>query len=106
MNMPDLLYIGCLASWILATRRALTSKVRNRRAWRFTAVLLTAGLASLLTARCLGSSIDKDGFLHEPFFLIGSGSLLSVAGSCITSGLILRGLFCQGNARGDKSQAA
>ncbi|MCX6848350.1 MAG: DUF3955 domain-containing protein [Verrucomicrobia bacterium] len=106
MSLPYLFFIGYLACWILAMRNPLKSQVRNRGAWRFTAVLLTVGLASLLAARCIGSSIDKDGYLQEPFFLIGGGSLLSLAGSCLTLGLLLRGLFCRGEAPKDKSQAA
>jgi|GEM_PF-2506931 len=93
MLLSYLLFIGYLASWILATRNAVKSQVRSRGVWRFTAVLLTVGLGALIAARCIGSSLDAEGFLQEPFFLIGGGSLLSLAGSCLTLGLLLHGLF-------------
>jgi len=106
MSLPYLFFIGYLACWILATRNAMKSQVRNRGGWRFTAVLLTAGLGALFAARCIGSSLDAEGFVQEPFFLIGGGSLLCVAGSCLTLGLLLRGLFYRGEAQGDKGQTA
>ena len=102
MKLPNLFFIGYLASWILATRNALTAKVRHLWAWRVSAILLTVGLASLFAARRIGSSIDKDGFLHEPFFLIGSGSLLSLTGMCLTFALLLRGLFSKKAAQSDQ----
>ena len=105
MFLSYLLCIGYLVSWILATRNALKSQVRSRGVWRFTAVVLTVGLGALVAAQCIGSSLDAEGFLQEPFFLIGGGTLLCLAGSCLTLGLLVCGLFCRGKSQGDKGQA-
>lgn len=106
MNQIDSIVLAYLASWILSTRNALTPTVRNQRVWRVAAVLLTIGLTALTAAQMIGSSLDKDGFLHEPFYLIGSGSLLSLAGSGITFLLVLLGLFSRLCAKLEKGQWA
>ena len=105
MNLTHPLTLGYLASWIVATRHALKPATRHLRSWRVAAILLTLGLASLLAAQRIGSSIDSDGFLHEPFFLIGSGSLLSLAGSALALLLLLRRLFSKGAASDDRRQS-
>lgn len=105
MPLSSVLFIGYLACWILAMRNALKATVRSRGAWRFAAVLVTVGLGELFAARCIGSSLDAEGFLKEPFFLIGSGSLLALGGSCLALGLWLRGLFGRGEVQGGKHTA-
>lgn len=106
MNLTNPIVLAYLASWLLSTRNALTPTVRRRRAWRVAAVLLTIGLTALTAAQMIGFYLDQDGFLHEPFFLIGSGSLLSLAGSGITLLLLLLGLFSRLFAKPEKSQGA
>ena len=94
MNLPLLFFAGSLLCWLLALRNAVVLPGgTGRTGWVLGAVLLTAGLAALAAARYIGSSLDSDGFLHEPFFLIGGGSLLSLAGSCVTLGMLLRLAF-------------
>ena len=105
MNLPlDLLTTGYLVCWILSTRYALMRGGRNRRVWGFAAGMLTVGLCSLAAAWCIGSHLDSEGFLVEPFFLIGGGALLSLAGSLITGvmlvvGGIRRGVAAYGGAK-------
>lgn len=86
-------------------RNVLKSTVRNRGVWRLAVVMVTVGLGELLAARCIGSSLDAEGFLKEPFFLIGTGSLLALGGSCLALGLWLRGLFGRGVVQGGKQAA-
>lgn len=45
--------------------------------------LLVLGMISFLTNILIGSYIDKDGFLHEPFALIPIGYLLFLTGSLL-----------------------
>ena len=75
--------------WIVATGCSVQRNMRNLVAWRLSAVVLTVGFSFLTAAKLIGSSIDSEGFLHEPFFLIGSGSLLVLAGSCVALLLLL-----------------
>jgi len=42
--------------------------------------LLLLGFVLLTAFRCIGSSIDQDGFLHEPFALLPVGWLLVILG--------------------------
>ena len=98
MIAPLLLCTVYLACWFLSARNALMSGARNRRLWLLTALLLTVGLGSLTAAWFIGSYVDEEGWLHEPFFLIGGGTLLSLAGSFITGVLLLLGLFRRGAA--------
>jgi hypothetical protein len=52
-------------------------------------VLLATGLASLLGYFWLGASIDSQGFVHEPFFLLPIGYGLIAVGTllCIIGGI-------------------
>jgi hypothetical protein len=98
MIAPILLCTGYLACWILSTRNALVSGARNRGVWIFTALLLTVGASSLFAAWCIGSHLDHEGVLQEPFYLIGGGTLLCLAGSFITVVMVVWGLFRRGTA--------
>lgn len=93
MYLPDLFFIAFVACWILAIRNVFFAKPQHPRTWRTTAALLTIGLSSVTAAYFIGSSVDEQGFLHEPFFLIGGGSLLNLAGMILTFILLLLGLF-------------
>ena len=94
MNLPLLFFAGSLLCWLLALRNAVVLPGgTGRTGWVLGAVLLTAGLAALAAARYIGSSLDSDGYLQEPFFLIGGGSLLNLAGSCLTLVMLLRAAF-------------
>jgi len=104
MNLTNPIVFAYLASWLHATRNALTPTVRRLRAWRVAAVLLTIGLTALTAAEMIGFYLDKDGFLHEPFFLIGSGSLLSLAGLGITLLLLVLCFFSRNSVQTDESQ--
>ena len=93
MYLPDLFFIAFVACWILALRNVFFAKPRHPRTWRTTAVLLTIGLSFVIAAQLIGSSVDHEGILREPFFLVGSGSLLNLAGLSLTFVLLLLGLF-------------
>ncbi|MNV68980.1 hypothetical protein D3C71_1618580 [compost metagenome] len=47
-------------------------------------LLVVLGFIALITFRLMGSSIDADGFLREPFALLPIGFLLVVVG-CVTA---------------------
>lgn len=80
LDPPTIFLIGYVLAWLWATVNAFRPKTRFLRAWRACAVVLTAGLSMLLASFFIGSSLDEQGYLHEPFFLIALGSLLSLAG--------------------------
>lgn len=56
-----------------------------------------AGIACALLYSAIGSTIDEQGFLREPFFLIPIGFALTIVGAAgtVTTGLIglVRGAF-------------
>lgn len=93
MNLPNLFFLAFVLCWFLALRITLFARPRHPRTWRTTTVLLTIGLSLVTSAKWIGSTVDEQGFLHEPFFLIGSGSLLNLAGMILTIVLLLLGLF-------------
>lgn len=80
LDQPTLWQIGFVLSWLLAVTNSFRPRVSFRRAWRVAATLLTIGLSLLVTFCSLGSTIDEQGFLHEPFPLLAIGSLLSFTG--------------------------
>lgn len=68
---------------LLSTALSLWFAVNDksyRRWWTISAALLLLGIACFIGVGLIGSHIDKDGFLHEPFALIPIGYLLSLAG--------------------------
>lgn len=80
MDWPTLFGMGYVLTWLLAVVIAFRPQVRFLRAWRGCAILLSMGLSMLLASRLSGGSLDDQGVLHEPFFLVGLGSLLSLGG--------------------------
>lgn len=50
---------------------------------RIGVLVATIGLVCLLAFRLIGSSLDQDGFLQEPFGLLPIGYLLVVAGALV-----------------------
>jgi hypothetical protein len=52
--------------------------------------LLLLGCALLLGFRLAGSSIDENGFLHEPFALLPTGWLLVLVGATCTVAAMIR----------------
>lgn len=91
MDFSLLFFAGCILCWVLAVRNTVVRPAgTGRTGWLVGAVLLTVGLAALAAAQYVGSSLDHEGYLQEPFFLIGGGSLLNLAGSCVTVGMLLR----------------
>lgn len=93
MNLPNLFFLTFVLCWLLALRNSFLARPRHPRTWRTTAALLTIGLSLVTLAKWIGSTVDQQGLLHEPFFLIGSGSLLNLAGMSLTIVLLLLGLF-------------
>ncbi|MEQ1843930.1 MAG: DUF3955 domain-containing protein, partial [Verrucomicrobiales bacterium] len=57
---------------------------RHRRGWLVSAILLSIGLLLLLAFRILGSTVDEQGVLHEPFPLLAIGSLFGLVGLGMT----------------------
>ncbi|WP_223938021.1 DUF3955 domain-containing protein [Chromobacterium violaceum] len=53
------------------------------------ALMAAAGLACLGTASLIGSHVDTNGVLREPFALIAGGSLLIVASAVVAAGCLL-----------------
>lgn len=51
---------------------------------RMGVLLVVLGFIALITFRLVGSSIDADGFLREPFALLPIGFLLVLVG-CVTA---------------------
>jgi hypothetical protein len=52
-----------------------------RKKLRIGLTLLLLGLGLLAAFRFIGSSVDQDGFLHEPFALLPVGWLLVLSGA-------------------------
>ena len=90
LDLPALFMIGYVLAWLLATTHAFRPGVKFVRAWRVFAVVLSIGLSMLLGARFIGGSLDAQGVLHEPFFLVRAGSRVCLAGLGMA---ILLGLF-------------
>jgi hypothetical protein len=93
IDLPNLLFASCVVSLIVSIRYSLVSGVRNQGVWRVAAVLLTVGMSALVEAWREGSYLDAEGFLHEPFYLIGGGTLLNLAGLGLTVVMLLREQF-------------
>ncbi|WP_238719646.1 DUF3955 domain-containing protein [Nitratireductor alexandrii] len=56
-------------------------------------VLLVAGLACLVAFRLIGSDVDENGILREPFFLLPIGSLLVLVGFAGLAGMAVSRLL-------------
>ena len=53
-------------------------------------IFIVLGLACLAAFRIIGSSVDENGMLHEPFALLPIGFLLLVAGALFAVVSLLR----------------
>lgn len=51
-----------------------------------TIIMILAGIGCFLLVKMIGSTVDKNGFLHEPFFLIPIGYLFLLVG--LVSGIV------------------
>ena len=51
-----------------------------------TIIMILAGIGCFLLANMIGSTVDKNGLLHEPFFLIPIGYLFLLVG--LVSGIV------------------
>jgi Protein of unknown function (DUF3955) len=67
---------------LLSTRQAFMAR-RDRLYWRICAGLLWLGVACLIAKLLVGSTVDAEGVLHEPFFL------LPFAYFCIFLGILM-----------------
>lgn len=67
---------------------------RSKRLLLVSLVLSGTGLACLALFRAIGSTVDSDGVLHEPFGLIPIGWL------CLLLGLVFGGLYVIKAVRG------
>ncbi|WP_323950769.1 DUF3955 domain-containing protein [Aeromonas caviae] len=63
------------------------------------ALLILAGLGSFLAFNLLGSTLDAQGFLHEPFALLPLGYLLLFTGMVLTLIPLLRRVLCKGRTK-------
>lgn len=63
-----------LCAWMVIHDRA------HRLWWIVSATLLGLGIACFIALNVIGTHIDDQGILHEPFALIPIGYLLSLAG--------------------------
>lgn len=48
---------------------------------RFSLILLGCSFSALLAFRLIGSHVDSNGILREPFFLLPTSALLAAAGA-------------------------
>ncbi|MFD1670671.1 DUF3955 domain-containing protein [Agrilactobacillus yilanensis] len=61
-----------------------SSNVRRARFNMISILLIVIGLGCFLAKTIIGSSLDSNGILHEPFFLIPIGYLFLVSGIVVT----------------------
>ncbi len=61
----------------------------SKKSYKLALFLLSAGLASFVLFKIIGSSLDEQGILHEPFFLVPIGYLLVGLGCLI----LIKNLF-------------
>ncbi|GJA55120.1 hypothetical protein KAM348_25430 [Aeromonas caviae] len=63
------------------------------------ALLILAGLGCFLAFNLLGSTLDAQGFLHEPFALLPLGYLLLFTGMVLTLIPLLKRVLCKGHTK-------
>ncbi|OEG06313.1 hypothetical protein BFG06_19080 [Aeromonas caviae] len=63
------------------------------------ALLILAGLGCFLAFNLLGSTLDAQGFLHEPFALLPLGYLLLFTGMVLTLIPLLKRVLCKGRTK-------
>lgn len=63
------------------------------------ALLILAGLGCFLVFNLLGTTVDAQGFLHEPFALLPLGYLLLFTGMVLSLLPLLRRVLCKGRTK-------
>ncbi|WP_088509294.1 DUF3955 domain-containing protein [Burkholderia ubonensis] len=83
-----LLVVAAVA--LVATIVAAVQDADHRRYWTVCACLIFAGFACWLAYTAIGSEVDAQGVLHEPFALMPVGWLMVVIG---VVGSLIRGII-------------
>ncbi|WP_293234362.1 DUF3955 domain-containing protein [Paludibacterium sp.] len=73
--MPLITLTVALAALVLTILMAV-KEAKRRRYWATCAGFMVAGLACWLAFAAIGSEIDEQGILREPFVLLPTGGLL------------------------------
>ncbi|MFK0378508.1 DUF3955 domain-containing protein [Pandoraea sp. NPDC090278] len=68
------------ATALVATIIAAVRDVDHRRYWTVCACVMLAGFACWIAFAAIGSEVDAQGFLREPFALVPVGMLMVVIG--------------------------
>ncbi|MCE4062477.1 DUF3955 domain-containing protein [Pandoraea sputorum] len=68
------------ATALIATIVAAVRDVDHRRYWTVCACFIGAGFACWIAFAAIGSEVDAQGVLHEPFALVPVGLLMVVVG--------------------------
>ncbi|WP_150666714.1 DUF3955 domain-containing protein [Pandoraea commovens] len=78
------------ATALVATIVAAVRDVDHRRYWTVCACFIFAGFACWIAFAAIGSEVDAQGVLHEPFALVPVGMLMVVIG---VVGSLVRGIM-------------
>ncbi|WP_246189190.1 DUF3955 domain-containing protein [Pandoraea anapnoica] len=73
-----LLLVSAIA--LIAAIVAAVKDVNHRRYWTVCACFILAGFSCWIAFAAIGSEVDAQGVLHEPFALVPVGLLMVVAG--------------------------
>ncbi|WP_322881484.1 DUF3955 domain-containing protein [Pandoraea sputorum] len=89
------------ATALIAAIVAAVRDVDHRRYWTVCACLIFAGFACWIAFAAIGSEVDAQGVLHEPFALVPVGLLMVVIG---VIGSLARGAMtlCRRQSQGTK----
>ena len=68
----------------------------NKMTMKIGALLILAGLGCFVAFNFAGTTVDAQGFLHEPFALLPLGYLLLFIGMVLTLRPLLRRLLAKG----------
>ena len=81
-NFPPFAFVVMLTGIIVAISMAVFGWIRRRSITIFemAGILLGWGVLSFLVYRWVGGTVDKQGVLHEPFFLVALGFLFVFIG--------------------------
>lgn len=82
------------------TRFYQHKKPFSRLSWLFMA-MIGAGTVALLAFRLIGGEVGPDGMLNEPFYLLGMGYLLLIAGIAGLMASVLYGIYKFERGKGD-----
>ncbi|UVA80547.1 DUF3955 domain-containing protein [Pandoraea commovens] len=89
------------ATTLIAVIVAAVRDVDHRRYWTVCACFIFAGFACWIAFAAIGSEVDAQGVLHEPFALVPVGMLMVVIG---VIGSLVRGTMalCRSQSQGTK----